>query len=964
MATIWLCSAVPAAGQVASLVRDINQNTGNSSQQAFTRAGNTVFFVADDGVNGRCLWKTDGTTQGTVLVKDLIPGATTDPVIQSMTNVNGTLFFVQANTSSTVRLWKSDGTESGTVIVRSFAVNNTAQAPALLTNVNGTLFFRGFNAGTGSAGLELWKSDGTEAGTVVVRDLTPGTTGTSFDNLVAVNNTLFFTATVGTLGRELWKSDGTDAGTVLVKDIAAGSGGSSPTSLCNVNGTLFFAASSGTASGVELWKSDGTDAGTVMVRDIHPTTSSSPNLITAAGNFAYFVATGSIAAGTAIWRSDGTETGTIQVADESPGFSSSYSGLFAISSTQVFFTVGTGSGTALWSTNGSPGGLVNLTFSPGVVPNAANMMVHEGQLYFVANVAFNERSLCKSDGTLVGTIALNPAACLGGAINVTPAGLPGQVVFAGNDATGGNEPWITDGTVSNTRRLIDIGLTAVSANPTNPVVFNNRLLFGATQPALQDNLWISDGSTAGTQPVNNALRNCSQFAGIINVEQLVSGSQYAIFLGTDGAFDREPYRTDGTAAGTFRIRNINPTQSSNPRGFVPLGNRWLFAADGAAAEGRELWITDGTEAGTSLVKDIHAGPNPGGPAKLLPFAGKVFFIARDEGTGFEPWMTDGTPNGTQQLLDINPGVTGSINMNDELTRHYVVCNNLLFFPAATNATLVELWCTDGTPAGTRQVKEIRPGTLSGLDENTLIMRNLNGKLLFTANDGVSGNEWWVSDGTEAGTQLLVDLTTGSGSTQISDAVVFNNELYFTANANALGAELWKTDGTAAGTVLVKDINPGAAASSPAQLTVAGNRLYFTALTISSGREIWVSDGTNAGTQQATELIPGAGTLDIGPFTVMNGSLYFALNTTAEGRELWKLQPAVNASTWTGAVSTEWANAANWSNGVPGPDSQVTIPAGAPRYPLVSGTVTVRQLTVASGASTQLAPGASLQVNGN
>ena len=84
-----------------------------------------------------------------------------------------------------------------------------------------------------------------------------------------MNGTLFFAADDGDDGVELWKSDGTAAGTVLVKDINPGSGDSLPSYLTNVNGTLFFAANDGT-HGAELWKSDGTAAGTVLVKDINP----------------------------------------------------------------------------------------------------------------------------------------------------------------------------------------------------------------------------------------------------------------------------------------------------------------------------------------------------------------------------------------------------------------------------------------------------------------------------------------------------------------------------------------------------------------------------------------------------------------------------------------------------------------------------------------------------------------------
>ena len=118
-----------------------------------------------------------------------------------------------------------------------------------LTNVNGTLFF---SADDGSSGGELWKSDGTEAGTVRVKDIYPGGGGSYPEYLTAVNGTLFFSADDGSSGGELWKSDGTEAGTVRVKDINLGGDGSWPGSLTAVNGTLFFSADNG-SSGRELW---------------------------------------------------------------------------------------------------------------------------------------------------------------------------------------------------------------------------------------------------------------------------------------------------------------------------------------------------------------------------------------------------------------------------------------------------------------------------------------------------------------------------------------------------------------------------------------------------------------------------------------------------------------------------------------------------------------------------------------
>src|SRR4051794_40581988 len=159
------------------------------------------------------------------LVQDVNP--TTDQLAPERFKVIGPTAFFGGHTSdgSDTELWKTDGTKAGTVLVKDIVPGLAGSDPNNLTDVGGRLFF---TARAPPAGLELWTSDGTDAGTVRVRDIRPGTADSAPANLTAVGNTLFFTANDGTGGTELWKSGGTDAGTVLVRDLYAGSSSSNP----------------------------------------------------------------------------------------------------------------------------------------------------------------------------------------------------------------------------------------------------------------------------------------------------------------------------------------------------------------------------------------------------------------------------------------------------------------------------------------------------------------------------------------------------------------------------------------------------------------------------------------------------------------------------------------------------------------------------------------------------------------
>ena len=215
------------------------------------------------------------------------------------------VFFTVGNQINSNQLWKTDGTEEGTIQI-STGVGGVTE----LIVMGDTLYFTG--SGSGGGGRELWKTDGTSDGTVLVKDIRPGSTSSDLNAFTVAGGTLFFRANDGTHGNELWKSDGTEDGTVLVKDIS--STGAVSNRIVSFGNIVYFGANDGSI-GDELWRSDGTEDGTYLVKDIAPGYgSSNPKQMTPIGDRLFFTADDD-EAGDEFWISDGTESGTVMVAN-------------------------------------------------------------------------------------------------------------------------------------------------------------------------------------------------------------------------------------------------------------------------------------------------------------------------------------------------------------------------------------------------------------------------------------------------------------------------------------------------------------------------------------------------------------------------------------------------------------------------------------------------------------------------
>lgn len=232
-----------------------------------------MYFRKNDSLSGHELWKFDGLNAS--MVADMVPG-TGDFYPAHITVFNKKLYFMANHPAYGFELWTSDGSKAGTYLLKDIWCGTNGSSKACTSvfkfiEYNDRFYFL---ANDGIHGMELWHSDGTSAGTALLKDVLPGE-ASAFENgfsstpplFCVFNNELYFVPEASENGKELWKTDGTTSGTVMLKDINPGPCGSDITELEVNDGYLYFNANDG-VHGKELWRTDGTSEGTVMVYDL------------------------------------------------------------------------------------------------------------------------------------------------------------------------------------------------------------------------------------------------------------------------------------------------------------------------------------------------------------------------------------------------------------------------------------------------------------------------------------------------------------------------------------------------------------------------------------------------------------------------------------------------------------------------------------------------------------------------
>lgn len=895
-------TSIHPATASAHLLKDITTGTRDSSPAELTAIGDTVFFAADDGLHGVELWRSDGTAFGTSLVRDIAPGqdglgTPFSSAPEQLTAVAGKLFFVADDGAHGRELWISDGTAAGTRMLNDIFLGEPGVGdlqPLELTDVNGTLFFTDGDIETGT---ELWKSDGTPEGTVLVRDIVPGAVSSYPDDLASLHGTLSFVADDLIHGREVWTSDGSAAGTRMFIDLDPGARDSIPNAanpygLTSVHDLLFFATdpSSCHTPCAQLWKSDGTPGGTTLVTAF-PQDGQLRTLLTftAANKTLFFIVSllcsrpGSCSDPFTLWKSDGTSQGTLALipidaqAEQWDGLTNPLTPLHDA----IFFANGDAvHGSELWQSDGTiTGTRIVKDLQPGVGSSwPQRLVVVQETLFFAANTGIGGWELWRSDGSELGTrslAAFYPDPTMPNAVNATGKhmiAVNGSLMISANRGGTGAELWKSDGTPDGTVLVTDINQVTNGSAPNILADTDGRLFFTADDGLHGRELWVSDGTDAGT----HLTRDLMPGIGDARIEDVLAINGTLFMSASDPDYGSELWRSDGTAEGTVLVRDLNPgPDGSNPQRFVTLNGELFFIAfnpgqpalwksDGTATgtvpipiafpsvpyallstlvsvDGNlfftrvlngnftdvELWRSDGSAAHTQRIATWH---NPNGflHADLNPVGSRIFITIGSRESDVELWTSTGTEAGTIHVKDMAPGSRVSEPYST------VLIGGVLFFTLADpNTFQFQLWRSDGTPDGTFALTSnwTRPS-----------MASLHGALLFHRDDVFTQRHLWTSDGTTAGTQLITVIQAqGAGQYATcdgADIVATEARVLFAANDGQNGCELWSSDGTATGTTLFANIAPGAGASLPQSLHVVGDTLFLAADDGSHGSELW------------------------------------------------------------------------------------------------------------------------------
>lgn len=895
----------------AYLVKDINSNVRASdsypennpanSKYRFAVLNNVSYFSADDGIHNHELWRSDGTANGTYMVKDINPAGGSSGV-NGIVAIDGLLYFSAFTDETGYEPWVSDGTEAGTHILKDISPGRAVSFPSQFVGENGNVYF--VTDVNGYYHNQVWKTNGTEAGTTMVKDISP-LSGIGYGGILELTvayNMLYFIAATYNSGLQLFRSDGTEAGTYVVKETGYFGWGyefSAPMQLTAYNNRLFFSVDDG--FGRKLWESDGTFEGThyaggyneiLMQADYMDIYNNRPFPIL--NNQLFIAGYSSSDIGGGLYKYDASnDLGEVLVKDLTDLTDYPYDDVydfvvpvdFVVVGNELCFKVISSIGVwhdELWRSGGESGN-THLVKNIGITDAGAYSYNFtdggNGIMFFNVN---NEpgigNELWRSDGTEVGTVLVKDF--YPGETGSYPDDLTlcnGKLLFRVNTVSNGIELGQSDGSEAGTSLLKDINTSTTNTESSDAgfmykgiFAIGNDVLFNAFTPDLGGELYRSDGTAAGTVLLNDIATG----AGWSYPNAFAQKNKLIYFIGDD-AIGTALYATDGTPAGLRRVTAyidranyfvVNFNVADNGQIFYVLGYRNGF--------GYELWHSNGTElSGENLGASLYYDNN-----YTVIVGNTAFFVAGDFDHGFELWKSDGTSAGTKMVKDVFAGFEGSYPYS------LFAFKGSLYFGAYSGGFAYSIWKSDGTESGTNKFADLTLATYyeNFADPASQVFCISNGQLYFNATDwNVTGGELWKTDGTIEGTKLVKNINTNPyADSYPSELTDVNGTLYFNAYDGVHGRELWVTKGSEKSTALIRDITEGPSGTYVAELTGAGQKLFFLA-----DGNLWSTGGDEASTNPIDDPIVTQ-LLGIRHLTVAGKNLFFGGDSYQYGRELF------------------------------------------------------------------------------
>ncbi|MEC8687853.1 MAG: ELWxxDGT repeat protein [Cyanobacteriota bacterium] len=926
---------------------------------------------------GLALLKSDGTEAGTKVLKEFT-------AINDLVEVNGDLYFI-ADDGTGNRLWRSNGTARGTVLVKDLYPGADPNFPQDLFEIDGILFYGAINSNpqgetTAENGYELWRREGENIGTPMFKNIIP--------DKIITGLTIEIDSDTGEITTTVTTSEAQNNS--FPRDFTSVNG-----NIFFVAATPYFMEAEEAqedplnlldrdiVGGLELWFSDGTESGTnpiIINRNLYdyygPTdytygyipnnlyfpdygfttnsASSFPRELTAFGSNLIFVANDGIH-GFELWKVDAEGNQLDLIADLSPGNTSSSPEQLTVVGDRLYFTADTGSGRKLWSTSSQ---LETPSLVNGGGDDPKHLTAIEDELYYSAKSELG-RELWAAAGTSASLVAdINPGSQSSSPKDFTSINhwidrnIETHLYFSANEGQRGIELWSLNlsSDNANPERQADIFSGPYSSEPRQLTDAENNLYFTADDGDCGRELWTLgvtiDGPHGQMGPSPTTIESDEnqmqvyQFTSDANVIWGLNGGLDAdLFeIQPDGrlSFKQSPtynnlndHNRDNSYEVVIRATDLSNGITTDQKINVEVVNVIDIEQPGGGQTGEE----DGAEGAPDILteekqREVYSfSASESVEWSINGDDSQLFSINSNGVLRFiePPLFDDPSDSNEDNIYDIKVSATNPLSGSSD---EQDIAIEVVY--------AVDIQGPSGEPGAEQsyiqteeRVKDVfnfssekaASWELAGGEDQSLFEIKSNGDLKFKQSpyhekplDSGKDNIYEVIIGArnpEKGnlsTQIveievieshkldfsliknIYPASTGSNPTSLTE---FNNSILFSANDGKKGTELWQSDGTKTKTSRLKDINKGSDSSTPTGFTTYNNKAYFTANDGKKGQELWVTNGSEKGTELLADINAGAASSSPSDLLWFNQSLFFAADDSRHGRELWHYNPLTN-----------------------------------------------------------------------